>query len=128
MRMILLLVSATLFVTSIAHAEDFPSQITQGQVEVLGEAGVDPDADPTLSLGLFRVDNDVRVFCDNIDAEGFVSGMTDPIVRQPEPIFLQLFSFSEAACTGNISDSGSADRYEVMWGNPAQPFLRLVTP
>lgn len=112
-----------LFIAGGSCAADFDNTLSQGRVTVKAQAGSGgPDLLDTASLGLQRIDTGEQLFCVNAGPDVLVSGSTSVINKRSGEILLQLFAFSEADCTGLMSE-GSADRYRVVFGNPNKPLL-----
>ena len=119
----MLYVTVVLLAAGVACAIDFDKPLSNARVQVNGQAGAaGPDLLDTASLGLTRIDTGEQLFCVNAAPDALVNGSTSVINKRSGEILLQLFAFSEADCTGLISE-GSADRYRVVFGKPNKPLL-----
>lgn len=116
------LILIALLFSSPALAVDTPATITAGTIHIKFGASVSPDAMPTKSISVERVDTGERVYCEDVAFDGIAEGDTSVITNDTQQILLEGVAWSDPGCTG-IASLGSLDRYHVIFAAPGRPVM-----
>ena len=109
-----------------ALAANTPAPLTGGTIHIKFRVADDnPDALPTASISVRRLDDLTQVYCqDVVDVGGvmMVEGDTAIIANDAAQVLLEGVSWSDPAC-GGVASLGSLDTYQVIFAVPGQPVM-----
>ena len=109
-----------------AQAGNTAAPLTGGTIHIKFGVGADnPDALPTASISVRRLDSGTQVFCADVAVvEGveLVEGDTSIIANDTAQVLLEGVAWSEASC-GGLASLGSADLYHVVFAIPGRPIM-----
>lgn len=114
---------AILIIATSAQAENTLAPLTSGTIHIKFQAdSTNPDALPTASIAVVRIDTSETVYCEDVSPDGIAEGDTSIITNDTQQILLEGVAWSNPGCTG-IASLGSLDRYHVIFAAPGRPVM-----
>lgn len=118
------LVAIAMLFASPALAGNTPAPLTGGTIHIKFQAdSTNPDALPTASIAVVRIDTSEVVYCEDVAPDGIAEGDTSVIANDAPQVLLEGVAWSDPSCAG-IASLGSLDRYHVVFAIPGRPVMK----